>query len=279
MKIHFFNFLKVFFTRVNFSKIIIIFSVGLISRILVHHFFDINVFIDFLHPFSVAYYFVFASFIVFINELFSTFNLSILPDFLQLFSRLPTLSSILSSLTFFKFDYFKLSSIRHLFTKLYSRFYYYHSLTDQKLLNDVNDTLDDSLVLHKNPDGNSKGKNIKGKGRAYSNDNGESSRFKGKGKAVSPEQGESSRPNGGENVSNNQANSKIDGVRCRLHWIFLDRYNCKYNSFDEYKVKWNKDSKLLVEFKRQFNEDFNEVRFRFKKVNNTIKWFLGRRNP
>ncbi len=208
MKINFLNFLKVFFTRVNLSKIVIIFSVGLISRILVHHFLDINVFIDFLHPFSVAYYFVFASFIVFINELFSTFNLSIFPDFLELFSRIPKFSSLLSSLTFFKFDYFKLSSIRHLFTQLYSRFYSYHTITDQKLLNDANDTLDDSLVLHKNPDDHSKGKNLKGKGRASSTDNGESSRYKGKGKA-SAEPGESSRSRGQETVSNNEGKSNL----------------------------------------------------------------------
>lgn len=89
-------FLKVFFTRVNLSKIIIIFSIGLSSRIIIHYFWGINVFTDFLHPFSIAYYFLFASFIVFINELFSTFSLSILPDFSELFSRIPKFSELFS---------------------------------------------------------------------------------------------------------------------------------------------------------------------------------------
>ena len=157
------------FNKNNISKIIIIFIVGFISRIFINYFYNVNVFRDFLHPFSIGYYFFFASFVVFINELFSTFNLSILPGFVRLFASIPRFSSLLSSLSFFKFEYFKLSSCakaRHFSKYLYSSAsfgkarYSYHTITDamtsceaqkqDKILNDVQHTLGDSLVLRKN---------------------------------------------------------------------------------------------------------------------------------
>lgn len=80
MKYIFLNFLNKFFTKVNLSKIIVIFFVGFFSRVLVSYYLDLSVVIDFLNPFSIIYYILYAIFIVFINELFSTFSISIFPE-------------------------------------------------------------------------------------------------------------------------------------------------------------------------------------------------------
>jgi hypothetical protein len=70
------------FTPVNLSKIIIIFTIGILSRHLINTYFDINVFKDYLTLASLTYYSVFACFMTFIHELFSHFNISIIPNFL-----------------------------------------------------------------------------------------------------------------------------------------------------------------------------------------------------
>ena len=73
------------FTFNIMCKVLIIFTVGLISRIFVNAYYDINVFADFLHPVSVAYYFVMSVFITMLHE-FANFNC--LPTFSLLFSNL-----------------------------------------------------------------------------------------------------------------------------------------------------------------------------------------------
>ena len=70
------------FTKINFSKIIIIFTVGLISRIFIGFYYDINVFIEYYKSISLIYYSVMAIFIVTLGELFNYFNLSIIPSFI-----------------------------------------------------------------------------------------------------------------------------------------------------------------------------------------------------
>jgi hypothetical protein len=116
-----FLFLKSKLTLVNLSKIFIIFFLGFISRISINYFYGLNVFSDFLHPFSITYYFVFASFIVFINELFSNFNLICLPKF--------------SSISSFKLSNLKLSYIRLFFRDLFSSMYSYQTLGGNNLPN------------------------------------------------------------------------------------------------------------------------------------------------
>lgn len=74
--------LKRFFTPVNLSKTIVIFFVGLTSRYLINEFLGINVFTEYLTLVSITFYSGFAAFIVFINELFSFFNINIIPNFI-----------------------------------------------------------------------------------------------------------------------------------------------------------------------------------------------------
>ena len=76
------SFLNQLFTPINLSKIIIIFTIGIISRHLINTYLDINVFKDYLTLASLAYYSAFACFITFIHELFSQFKISIIPNFL-----------------------------------------------------------------------------------------------------------------------------------------------------------------------------------------------------
>lgn len=70
------------FNKSNISKVVIIFSVGLVSRFLVDSYFNINVFIDYLNSISILYYFSMSIFRVFINELASYYDLNIIPSFI-----------------------------------------------------------------------------------------------------------------------------------------------------------------------------------------------------
>jgi len=177
----------------------IIFSVGFIFRVFINYFGDLNVFVNYLHPLSLIYYSFMASFIVFINEMFSLFQISILPNFMNLFSYFPSFSNIFSTFIHIKYEYFKLSSIKQDFSYLFSRMYC-HNIIDNPLSDDVRDTLDDSIVLHKNSDSedgsNNKSSKGKGKGRAHNPDEGVSSRNRGKHRAHYSDEGVSSKNKG-----------------------------------------------------------------------------------
>nr|QJQ35512.1 hypothetical protein [Fusarium begoniae] len=78
--------LKLFFNKLflptNLSKIIVIFAAGLLSRYLINEYLDVNVFTEYLSLISITFYSLFATFVVFINELFSFFNINIIPNIL-----------------------------------------------------------------------------------------------------------------------------------------------------------------------------------------------------
>jgi hypothetical protein len=69
------------FTVTNLSKILVIFTVGIISRYLINEYLNINVFTEYLSLVSITFYSIFAVFIVFINELFSFLNIQTIPEF------------------------------------------------------------------------------------------------------------------------------------------------------------------------------------------------------
>ena len=313
------KFLKVFFTKVNLAKIIIIFSIGLISRIFIHYLWDVNVFIDFLHPISITFYFMYSSIIVFINELFSFYIFSVLPNIGELFSGIPKFFSLLSSLSILKFEYFKFSSIRQFFIYLYSKWYSYFTITHSTTLDNTLYTLDDSLVLEKNNKSDIKGESSKGKGTTEEggsgkgkgsahSEEGESSKGKSnKGKSrASPFLGESSKgrtiqvqeessnrifngqtPIYGSNWDRNTSfeNPSLeelklrDKIRRRCHWFFLHKFNNEYSSYNDFKKKWNVNSVYLYELNRQINNDIYDVKHRIKLSKKTVGWFFNRRNP
>jgi hypothetical protein len=74
--------LKKIFTRTNISKVIVIFLVGFLSRYFINEHLSTNVFIEYLTMVSIIFYSFFATFVVFVNELFSFFNVNIIPNFM-----------------------------------------------------------------------------------------------------------------------------------------------------------------------------------------------------
>src|SRR2546423_1099241 len=63
----FYIFISRVFSRLNFTKVLIIFAVGLISRVIVNYVYDINVFKDYTNVISLTYYGGFAWFVGFVN--------------------------------------------------------------------------------------------------------------------------------------------------------------------------------------------------------------------
>jgi len=253
MKTNLFNlFLYKFFSRTTLSKIFIIFAFSFLSRMFINHYFEINVFTEFMHPISIAYYSILSTFIVFINELFSFFNISIIPNF----------TGIWSYFIRFKFEYLKPSFLRNLIRD-------YLNTSDNKItmnqnvttINDkVEEAISDSTHLLKDKDD-------KGKGKAtYTNESkGESnsSRYR--------ERGYSSQEL--------HQTSTLDKIRCRIHWICIDKYKGDYNNYKAYKLDWNNDSRLYNKIKVKFTNEYNEKIHEIKVFKGTIKWILNRRNP
>jgi len=80
-KINMFNGLSIIFNKSNFNKVIIIFIFGLVSRVLVGHFYSVNVYLDYLSPVSILYYVFMSAFIVLVHEFIDYFNFSLVPLF------------------------------------------------------------------------------------------------------------------------------------------------------------------------------------------------------
>ena len=76
------SFLRRVLTPTNVSKAIVIFLVGFFSRFLINNYLSVNVFTEYLTLVSITFYSVFAAFVVFVHELFSFFNISIIPNFI-----------------------------------------------------------------------------------------------------------------------------------------------------------------------------------------------------
>lgn len=71
------SFFKRSFTKTNIKKALAIFLFGFILRYMINEYYNVNVFIEYLSPISIAFYSLFATFIVFINELFIHINPSV----------------------------------------------------------------------------------------------------------------------------------------------------------------------------------------------------------
>jgi len=66
------------FNILNLSKVLVIFVVGFVTRVLINYVYGINVFVDYLNSISLGYYGFMAIFVVLVNELFSYFDLKLL---------------------------------------------------------------------------------------------------------------------------------------------------------------------------------------------------------
>src|SRR5450755_2653182 len=76
------RFLAKNFTKSNISKILIIFTIGLITRIFISFYYDVNVFIEYYTCVSLVYYSIFAIFVVVLGEIFTYFDLLVIPSFI-----------------------------------------------------------------------------------------------------------------------------------------------------------------------------------------------------
>jgi hypothetical protein len=65
------------FNSTNIIKILIIFLIGFSFRIIIYHYLDINVFLDYTHSISILYYLGISSLSVYFDQLFS-FQYSVL---------------------------------------------------------------------------------------------------------------------------------------------------------------------------------------------------------
>jgi hypothetical protein len=59
------------FNLTNIIKILVIFSVGLIFRIIIYHYLDVNVFSEYTHSISILYYLGLSSLSVYFDQFFS----------------------------------------------------------------------------------------------------------------------------------------------------------------------------------------------------------------
>ena len=97
---------------------------------------------------------MFASFVVFINEVFSAFNANGLPGIKHIYYTIPSFYNIRSNLTFFKFKYFKFSSIKLIFSELYSRLFSQDVIVGNRAIKGPEDTLADQYINKYNNENN-----------------------------------------------------------------------------------------------------------------------------
>ena len=123
------SFLKIIFKKVNLKKIFFIFIIGLVSRLVVNNYFEVNVFSDFFNKVSLVYYFLFSCFLVIVNELG---NFSFLPSFFSMFLSVNSFLIYCFNFSKVNFSLFSLSNIRNLFKLLFGSFrgYNYQHVTD-----------------------------------------------------------------------------------------------------------------------------------------------------
>lgn len=104
-----FNFLGLgdkIFNRLNFTKILIIFFAGLISRYMVNSIFEINVFSDFTNYISYLYYFFFSVFVALVHNFVDHFGI---PSFaIDSFSSINKIIFLYNNINNIKFKSFKL---------------------------------------------------------------------------------------------------------------------------------------------------------------------------
>lgn len=126
--------LNFIFNQYNFTKVFVIFLVGLSSRALVNYIYDVNVISDFTNQISLIYYFLFSFFVVVIHETVQYFQFSIFPSFFITF-----ISCIADKILYLynNINHLNFKNINLLFSHFLS---YYNSFSNKITLNASNDT-------------------------------------------------------------------------------------------------------------------------------------------
>jgi hypothetical protein len=112
-----YNIFSRFFNFKRLVKIIIIFFTGFFGRIFIYEIFDVNVINEYLHPISLSFYLIFASFVVLVHDYF---------DYLPSFSRVLSVNYsylvfFFTKFSLFDFDFFAV--IRFMKFVLYGLFF------------------------------------------------------------------------------------------------------------------------------------------------------------
>jgi hypothetical protein len=132
----------------NINKILIIFIVGLTSRIIINYIYNINVFIDYFNKVSIIYYILMSTFIVLVHEVVTYFDVNIIPS--CIFDNIKYVMSMNSKV----FNYMKskknftISSISKKLNNIYLDFftnklhmtqaYFYDNIKENLSENDLN---------------------------------------------------------------------------------------------------------------------------------------------
>jgi hypothetical protein len=145
------------FTKSTLSKVIIIFTIGLSTRVLISFYYDVNVFIEYYKTISLIYYSIMAIFIVILGELFTYLNLNIIPSFI--FEYCTEISKCITSLlSNIKYIYTSLNhvtkNISHLKASNFSLKSITHYLSGlNKEVNNIFTKNDNKMILGKNKEG------------------------------------------------------------------------------------------------------------------------------
>nr|QWS06182.1 hypothetical protein [Clonostachys rogersoniana] len=76
-------------------------------------------------------------------------------------------------------------------------------------------------------------------------------------------------------LNNNNLNLKIkDEIRCQIHWRLVGQFTSKYNTYYEFKDKWDIDMRLVDFLKKEARERKDQLILQKR----TLFWILRRRN-
>lgn len=231
------------------SKILIIFVLGFISRLLVNQIYNVNVFVDFVNIVSILYYIFMSVFITCVNTFVDLFGLNIIPTFLIDFfnystSKLGNLvvklfniwKSISNAFTFFKKDKINLSS------------------NTEKVFENPSDLKNSNALLSKQSDNTY----IRGSSSAaVSGLYGRPTITTNRSAAI---QGlYSSNISENINLSHNWKESFRFRLKGRVFWVGWKQFSNDYNSYNQYKELW--DGKIRSSIKN----DLLKLKNSFKK--------------
>ena len=226
------------FNRLNLSKVLVIFVVGFVSRVLVNYLWDVNVFVDYLNSISLGYYGFMAIFVVLVNELFIYIDIKLLPKI--------------------SVDVFSITSIRKAISDIINNI----SNKGKVPLSSGNDDLLSDKVLEKsdkvkvsgvllmgdNDDAISSGPPLSNRPTHF-----EGKKLSGKGDIIP------SAVTGlydGSRISRNESLSFYIKLKSRVYWIFVKQGSDKYSSYNDFTNSIDNSFSIRGEFKKDLKKVF-----------------------
>ena len=221
----------------NLSKVLVIFVVGFVSRVLVNYFWDVNVFVDYLNSISLGYYGFMAILVVLVNELFSYIDFKLLPKINK--------------------DVFSISSIRKTFSFIINNI----GNKGKVSISNGNGGLGMEKVLDKSDKVKVTGVLLMGDRDAISSGPSSSNRpthFEGK-KLTDKGDIIPSAVTGlydGSRISSNKNISGSIKLKSRFYWIIIKQYGDKYSSYNHFSNSIDNKFSIRGELKKDFKNVF-----------------------